>query len=161
MASLFRAAPFPRAGEVAADAPQAAGLARAAPYLMGAGTVLSVLSGERAASSDARQLKRMAGDTRATSQRAAAEERRRARLLDSRARAVAAASGAGAGDLDVVNIRGDIQAEGEYRAMSRMYEGESEARSILQMGQSRKAAARGRSIATVLDSASTFASKYG
>jgi hypothetical protein len=136
-------------------------LAKAAPYLQGAGTVLSVLSNERGAKSDARQLRYQAGQARASSQRAAAEERRRARILDSRARAVAAKSGAGVTDPTVVNVRSDIEGEGVYRALSRMYEGETEAASLEFEAQERRRAARGRSIATVLDSAATFASKYG
>lgn len=137
-------------------------LAAAAPYTKGAATVLSVLSNERAAKSDAKQLRYQAGQTRASSQRAAAEERRRARLLDSRARAVAAKSGAGVSDPTVVNLRGDIEARGEYNALSRMYEGETEAGSLELEAVERRRAARGRSIATVLDSAgSIFAEKYG
>lgn len=136
-------------------------LAAAAPYLQAGGSVLSVLSNEQGASSNARQFRYQAGQTRATSQRAAAEERRRARLLDSRARAVAAKSGAGVSDPTVVNLRGDISAEGEYRALTRMYEGETEAGSMEAQAGEVKRAARGKSIATILDAASTFASKYG
>jgi hypothetical protein len=135
-------------------------LAAAAPYMQGAGTVLSVLSNERGAKSDAKQLRYAAGQTRASSQRAAAEERRRARLLDSRARAVAAKSGGGVGDPSVMNLRADIAAQGEYRALSRLYEGETEAGSLEVEAHERRRATRGRSIATILDAASTFASKY-
>lgn len=136
-------------------------LAAYAPWLQAAGTVLSVASSERGASSDARQLRRLAGQDRATSQRAANEERRRARLLESRARAVAAKSGAGVSDPTVINLMADLSAEGEYRALTRMYEGETGAQSLETYATQRKRATRGQSIATVLSSASTFASKYG
>lgn len=136
-------------------------LTMAAPWLFAAGTAVSVLSNEAGARSDQKQLNRMAGSTRATAQRKGIDERRRAKLLDSRARAVAAASGAGASDLDVTNIRGDIEAEGEYRALTQMYEGETEAASLRAQGHELRRAARGKSISTVLGAGSTFAQKYG
>lgn len=135
-------------------------LAAAAPYLQAAGTVLSVGSNERGAKIDARRLRRLAGDERATSQLAAAEERRRARLLESRARAVAAKSGAGASDPSVLNLMADLSAEGEYRALARMYEGETGAQSLELEAKERRRAARGQSISTILSGAATFASKY-
>lgn len=138
-----------------------ADLAKAAPFLQAGGTLLSVLSNERGASVENRRLRRLAGNERATSQRSAAEERRLARLMESRARAVAAKSGAGVSDPTVVNLMGDLSAEGEYRALTRMYEGETAAQSLELEGRERKRAARGQSIATVLSGASTFASKYG
>lgn len=136
-------------------------LSAMAPYLQGAGTVMSVASNERAASSDASQLNYMAGQTRASGQRAAIEERRRATLVDSRVRALAASSGGGVSDPTVMNIRADIGAEGEYRALTQQYGADTQAQSLEYQGQARKVAARGRSISTVLDSANTFASKYG
>lgn len=135
-------------------------LAAAAHYMQAAGTILSVVSNERGAKSDARRLRRMAGDERATSQRAASEERRRARLVESRARAVAANSGAGASDPSVLNLMADLSAEGEYRALTRMYEGETSAQSLEMEARERRRAARGQSISTILGGAASFASKY-
>lgn len=138
-----------------------ANLAKAAPFLQAGGTLLSVLSNEKGARIEAGRLKRLAGSERATSQRAAIEERRQARLMQSRARAVAASSGAGVDDPTVLNIMSDLEAEGEYRALTRMYEGETAAQSLDLEGKERRRAARGQSIATVLSGAATFASKYG
>lgn len=135
-------------------------LAAAAPWLQAAGTIMSVVSNERGASSDARQLRTQAGQTRATSQRAANEERRRGRLLESRARALAAKSGAGVTDPTVIKLMDELSAEGEYRALTRMYEGETEAQSMELEARERKRASRGKSISTLLSGASTFASKY-
>lgn len=78
----------------------------------------------------AAQARQVAGQERATSQRAAIEQRRRGRLLSSRALAVAAASGAGAGDPTVENILGGIGAEGEFRALSELFIGEERARGL-------------------------------
>lgn len=47
--------------------------------------------------------------------------------MESRALSVAATSGAGIDDPTVVNLIGDLNAEGEYRVMSRMWVGEVEA----------------------------------
>jgi hypothetical protein len=58
------------------------------------------------------------------------EERRRARLAESRALAVAGASGAGASDPTVLDIMGGIAEEGEYRALNALYTGEDRARGM-------------------------------
>lgn len=64
------------------------------------------------------------------SQRKAADERRKARLLGSRAQAVAAASGAGVSDPTVENIIGGIAEEGELRALNELYAGAETARGM-------------------------------
>jgi hypothetical protein len=55
----------------------------------------------------------------------------------------------------------DLSAEGEYRALTRMYEGETAAQSLELEATERRHAARGKSISTILSGAATFASKYG
>lgn len=76
----------------------------------------------------AAQLDQVAGQSVATAQRVAQEERRQARLLASRALAVAAAGGGGASDPTVSRIIADIEGEGAYRAAVALYEGEDQAR---------------------------------
>lgn len=66
----------------------------------------------------------------ASAQRDMLEQRRQARLLESRALAVAAASGAGASDTTVVNIINDIAAEGAYRSSLALFEGQERARQL-------------------------------
>ncbi len=78
----------------------------------------------------AKQAEQAAGQERAASQRASSEQRRQARLVESRALAVAAGSGAGAGDPTVENILGEIGAEGEFRALSELFIGEERARGL-------------------------------
>ncbi len=82
---------------------------------------------QQALDHQAEQARQQAGQDRATSQRAAIEQRRRAKLLESKALARAAASGAGAGDPTVENILGDIGAEGEFRALAELFVGEERA----------------------------------
>lgn len=95
------------------------------PFALSGATALSEgEAAKRTSKLQARQLNIAAGQERAASQRSAEEELRRADLVGSRARAVAAASGAGAsGDPTVENILTGIAAEGEYRAMTALYEG--------------------------------------
>lgn len=84
----------------------------------------------QAAGVEASQMEAQAGQARATSQRAAIEERREARLAQSRLTALSAASGAGATDPTIVSLAQGIAEQGEYNALSRLFEGESQARSL-------------------------------
>ncbi len=130
-----------------------------------AGDYMAGRAEKKAAISDAKQLQYRAGQTRASAQRAAGEERRDARYLSSRARAVAAASGAGASDPTVVNLLADIEAEGEYNALARMYEGEESARGDQYAARARRsegnAAMNAAYFGMVGRAGSTFATKYG
>jgi hypothetical protein len=71
--------------------------------------------------------RRAANDQRAQAQRVAIEERRRGTLAQSRALAVAGASGAGASDPTVVDLTSNLAGEGEYNALTALYNGESRA----------------------------------
>jgi hypothetical protein len=75
---------------------------------------------------EAARLTEQGGQEQATSQRAALEERRRKRLTLSRASAVAASQG-GAVDPTTLNILSDIEGQGEYNALSALFEGDSAA----------------------------------
>jgi hypothetical protein len=121
-----------------------AALAAAVPYISAAGTILSTVSSisggrsdDAAARFQAKQMEQQAGQERAASQREAIEERRKARFAESRALAVSAASGAGASDPTVLDIMGDLESEGEYRALTALFNGEERARG-LEMGASAK-----------------------
>lgn len=74
---------------------------------------------------EADQLEYQAGQEIASSQRAALEERRKARILESRAIAVAAASGGAVDDPTIQDILADIQEQGEYRALTVLFEGKT------------------------------------
>lgn len=74
----------------------------------------------------------------ATAQRAAEEEKRKSRILQSRAIAVAGSSGGGVSDPTVVDIVSDLAGEGAYRAAVATYEGAQRAEGA------RKAAAAAR-----------------
>lgn len=128
-----------------------------------------------AADYEALQLEARAGEERAVSQRAAAEERRQARLVQSRLQARAAASGAGADDPTVMDLDAQLEGEGEYRALTAIYGGESRARNLETGAELRRyesgelaragefAAWRGRNaqVASRTRAASTFMSGLG
>jgi len=78
----------------------------------------------------AKQGDQIAGQRRATAQRGAFAQREKKKLIESRALSVGAASGANVSDPGFVNLVSDIDAEGEYRALSVLFEGEQEARSL-------------------------------
>ena len=142
-------------------------LMAASTALSAGGTILSSQAEGRALNAEAGQLDQMAGTERASSQRTAAEQRRQARLLQSKALAAGAATG-GANDPTVVNIIANLEGEGEYRALTALYEGEEKARSDeMQAAAKRKEAKNTKRAglitagAKVLEGASTMYGKYG
>lgn len=128
-----------------------------------------------AADYEARQLEHQAGQVVAISQREALDERKKARLLESRALALAAASGGGASDPTIVKIMSDIAGEGAYRAQTALYEGAEESRRLMKgaearrmggtmAGQSALSMAKAREIAsvgTLFSGAGSLYAKYG
>ena len=104
---------------------------------------------------EAEQLNYQAGQTRATAQRAARDEIRKERILQSRAIALAADSGGAVSSPDLVNLIGGIEGEGEYRALTALYEGGTAAR-----GQELMAEARKREGADALKAAGIAAKGY-
>lgn len=101
-----------------------------AGLLSAGGTIIGAKGEAKELRKQADQLEVKAGQERAASQRRAIEQKRQADLLSSRAIAVAAASGASVDDPTVLNILADIEGEGEYRALTALYEGEDEARGL-------------------------------
>lgn len=101
------------------------------------GTVMSVSSAlsqgdsqKRASQYEANQARVQAGQATASSQRQANEQRRQAQIAESRTVALAAAGGGSASDPTVQNIVGNIAGEGEYRALTALYQGEESARNL-------------------------------
>lgn len=150
-------------------------MAATIPYLIVGSTVLSaagaIQQGEaaRAIGESARvQYERQANESRAASQRASIEERRKARLAQSRLRALSAASGAGATDPTVVGLSQDIAGQGEYNALTRLYEGESRARGYetagdiaLYEGKAKQSAAGMSAISSIAEGGMSLYDRYG
>ncbi len=108
--------------------------------------------------SQAAQLEVRAGLERASSQRRAIEEKRQAGLATSRGLAVAAASGGGVDDPTVVRQLAGIEGEGEYRALSALYEGEETARGNEAQAEANRKAAKGVKTAGLLNAAGSILS---
>ena len=111
----------------------------------------------------AAQLEAAGKAEQATSQREAEEQRRQARLMQSRARAVGAASGGGI-DLE---LAGDIEAEGEYRALTALWEGteaakgrQAQAGAARFEGQAAKKAGYLKAGSTILGGGASLYEKY-
>ena len=112
----------------------------------------------------ATELKRRADARRAVGSQEAAEEQRNAELAYSRALVVAASSGAGVDDPTVVKLFADLQAEGDYRVLARLYTAEDEAQGedyasavALREGRARKKLSRYAMAGTAL----TFFDRFG
>lgn len=123
---------------------------------------------EQNAQTMAAQLRQNANATRASAQRESINQQRQTQFMTSRAQAVAAASGGGASDPTVVNNIANIEGEGEYRRLTALYNGESQAtgqenqaRVVERGGQASAQAATVANTSTILNSASSYYQKYG
>lgn len=85
-----------------------------------------------AAEDEAVRNERQAAVLRGASHREASREREIGAHQKSRGLAIAAASGAGVQNPSILNAMAEIEAEAEYRAQSRLYTGEDEARGFEQ-----------------------------
>lgn len=150
-------------------------LAAAAPYITAATTALSVYSSvqqgkaqQQQANLIAAQKEKDANQANVEAQAEAANERRKAKYTRSRALAVAGASGAGVDDPTVNNILTDIEAEGEYNALSSLYSGEylasslrSSAGATRRSGAAAKNAGYVSAASTALSGSTSWYDKYG
>lgn len=125
------------------------------------------IAADQEANYRAQQDEIRAGQERASAQRASIEEIRKMRLVQSRGRAVAAASGAGALDPSVMDIMGDLETEGRYRAATAAYQGEDSARNLENSamlsrytGKQAKSAGNTKAISTLLSGVSDLHAKY-
>lgn len=78
----------------------------------------------------ARAQEQEAGQSRASAQRAAVEEKRKAGIVGASARARIAASGGALDSPDLLNVVSDIDKGGEYAALTALYEGEERGRGL-------------------------------
>ena len=144
------------------------GLSIAGTVLSSFGHLFGGAEEKKSSDAEAEQIRKRAAARRAEGNRGAIEERRQAQHKLSRAQAVAAASGASLADPTFVNLAGDIEAEGEYRALSRLYEASEESEGLEAAAQARKREGRAARLAggigavsTILTGAETLKTKYG
>ena len=134
----------------------------------GVRTILSSRAQAKQLKNEAAQLEAQALTERATSQRESIEQRRNARFAQSRALALSAASDASASDRSIETIISDIAGEGEYRALTALYNGEEQASSLEMQAKARRKEAKNAKTAglisalgTILEGGSSIASRYG
>jgi hypothetical protein len=146
-------------------------LAAAAPYIGLATTAVGAynqIEGGKAAKANAEavaiQQEREGKAAQAEAQREALNERKKANYAASRALAVSAASGAGAD----YNAVADLKAEGDYRVLSALYSGDTDANlakfaagATRRTGAARQRGAYMSAASTILGGASGFYGKYG
>lgn len=149
--------------------------AAALPYISAASTALAVNSQieqgkQQAAQAELQAVEheRDANAEQARAQREAAIERRKARNLMSRARAVAAASGGGASEPTVDNLLTDIATQGEMNALNAMWSGDTTAQTLRtgaqvarRTGRAARSAGNLRAASTLFSGATDWYSKYG
>ncbi len=150
-------------------------LAAALPYIAGAATVVST-AGAIQQGVDARHqadeqtiaLRNQANADQAAAERTAINSRRQTAYVVSRGQALAAASGAGATDPTVMSVLGQISGEGEYHALTSLYEGgtqgqnlNSQATAASSEGKAYQRAGYLKGISTLLTGGTTLATKYG
>lgn len=127
--------------------------------ISGGAQIIGGFQKKKAMDEEALEFERRAGESRATSQREAIDERRQARISANRAQAVGAASGS-AGSPDLINRIADIEGEGELNFLRALYEGNTASdRDLRQADVTRKAGKR-QLISSILGGASTAASGF-
>ncbi len=99
--------------------------------VMAAGQLIKGAKAKKLKEAEAVAYRDAAMRRKAVAHREMAEEERKKDFIYSRAVAVAAFSGAGVDDPGMVALLGDLNAEGEYRILSRLYAGENEAEGLL------------------------------
>lgn len=150
-------------------------LSAALPYISAASTALAVGQQIQAGNQQKNLLEQQARDreedakaAQAESQREALLERKKAKNLMSRARAVSAASGAGASDPTVTNILTDIDTQGEVNALNALYSGNTVARGLRsgaavarRQGRAARTAGQINAASVGLSGSTSWFEKYG
>jgi hypothetical protein len=138
------------------------------------GTAVTVMSAIKAGQAqkamndfEAEQLNAQGAHEKALADKQALEERRKAKLLESKATAQAVAGGATATDPGVLDITTDIAQEGEYNALMALWEGEERAKgrytqaaAARMEGREAKRAAKTKAISTAISGAGSAYSSW-
>ncbi|CNI61170.1 Uncharacterised protein [Yersinia massiliensis] len=123
---------------------------------------------QKQAYSEASQLDRQASNTRAQSQVQAMEDRRQARLAESRALAVGAASGAAADSTSFVKNISDMESQGELNALTSLWGGNQQGSQLNNQaavrraeGDAAKKAGTINAISSLLQAGGSLYDRYG
>ncbi len=136
--------------------------------LSAGGKIYGGITKKRALDASAGLLEQEAGQSVASGIQGAIEDRRRANYVMSSARARIAGSGLATTGTSAIKTVGDIRAEGEYRALTSVYQGEdralelrSRAAGMRMEGSAAQTAGWIGGISSVLTGGSSFYDKYG
>ena len=119
------------------------------------GSVISAISGIKAAKAEQQQLNVKAGQEEAVSQKRAALARDKANLMMSRAMAVGAASGAGTSGIE--GLMADLSGRGEEAAQGEIYQGSEKAGSLRYQGRVGVSQAKSQAMSTLIGAAGKVA----
>lgn len=115
----------------------------------------------------AKQLEQKANEERAVGQRELVKERKQKEIIQSKLMTRAAAATGDTTDTGVLTLAGDIEEEGEMRALTEFYKGENAARGYQDAAGASRATASSRAagyrlkgIGTLLEGGASFADKY-
>ena len=97
----------------------------------------------------------------AATTREMAEEERNKEYMHSRALAVAAASGGGVDDPGMVKVLADLNAEGEYRVMSKLWRGQDEAEGLIYRSEAARREGDDAFSAGIISGVTSAMSSYG
>ena len=122
------------------------------------GTVVQSEAKARSDEFSAEQLERNANEAEAASQRVAEEDRRKAEVLKSRARAAAAMATGSASDVGTLDLISKIDAAGEYNALSALYAGKQAGGGLRTMATSSRYGAKSARTAGNISALSTIMS---
>lgn len=121
-----------------------------------AGTIMEGNEARAGSKFEAAQLKAQADQEIGLAGEKAAEKAREAKLANSRNLAVAAASGAGAADPTVLQIMGDVEAQGIHNSLTEMFKGQTRRADLLSEANARKFAGKNAQTAGYLGAAGTL-----
>jgi len=139
----------------------AAALAIGGSIVSGVGQIQAGRAANVNAKFQAAQAQQQAGQERAAAQRVAIEERRKADLALSRGQAVLASSGGGTLDPTAMRLMGGIAQQGEYNALSALFQGEETARGLELSAAAKRMEGKQAKRAGMIGGISTIASGIG
>ena len=133
--------------------------------VMGAAQIYKGYQAKKLKDKEAEGYMDAAGRRRAAAHREMAEEERKKEFMHSRAIAVAAVQTGNTSDPGIVRLLGDLNAEGEYRILSRLWAGENEAEGLEFRAEAArregKSAVKASYVSAVTSALSTYAGLGG
>ena len=126
----------------------------------GVGQAIKAFQQQKLKIEEAKGFREAKNRSMAATTREMAEEQRNKEYMHSRALAVAAFSGAGVDDPGMVKVLADLNAEGEYRIMSKLWRGQDEAEGLIYRAEVAKREGDAALVAGAVNTVSSAMSAY-